>query len=135
MSKKINKKYKLSLNSVSKLQELLQEQYDEADRNIIEIQLEMNKLANSVELNNEIIEAKAKYAKAMNDFIASKDKAIGRKLEIAKLMSEIIKHNGDTKKANESIELPEDWTAITEKIVNSPIVLEENNKTEKYYIK
>lgn len=135
MSKKINKKYKLSLNSVSKLQELLQEQYDEADRNIIEIQLEMNKLANSVELNNEIIEAKAKYAKAMNDFIASKDKAIGRKLEIAKLMSEIIKHNGDTKKAIESIELPEDWTAITEKIVNSPIVLEENNKTEKYYIK
>ena len=95
----------------------------------------MNKLANSVELNNEIIEAKAKYAKAMNDFIASKDKAIGRKLEIAKLMSEIIKHNGDTKKAIESIELPEDWTAITEKIVNSPIVLEENNKTEKYYIK
>lgn len=135
MSKKINKRYKLSLNSVSKLQELLQEQYDEADRNIIEIQLEMNKLANSVELNNEIIEAKAKYAKAMNDFIASKDKAIGRKLEIAKLMSEIIKHNGDTKKAIESIELPEDWTAITEKIVNSPIVLEENNKTEKYYIK
>ena len=135
MAKKISKKYKLSLNSVNKLQELLQEQYDEADRNIIEIQLEMNKLANSVELNNEIIEAKAKYAKAMNDFIASKDKAIGRKLEIAKIMSEIIKHNGDTKKAIENVELPEDWSSITEKIINKVPVNEEEPKKEQYYIK
>ena len=65
MAGKLAKRYKLKLNSVEKIEELLQELYEEADKNIVEIQNEMNKLANSVELNNEIVDAKAKYAKAM----------------------------------------------------------------------
>ena len=93
MTNKLPKKYKLKLNSSQKIEELLQELYDEADKNIVEIQNEMNKLANSVQLDQEIVDAKAKYAKAMNDFITNKDKAIGRKLDIAKLMSEILKFN------------------------------------------
>ena len=84
MANKISKKYKLKLNSIEKIEELLQELYDEADKNIVEIQNEMNKMSNSVQLGNEIVDAKAKYAKAMNDFITNKDKAIGRKLDIAK---------------------------------------------------
>ena len=94
MANKLPKRYKLKLNSAQKIEELLQELYDEADKNIVEIQNEMNKLANSVQLDQEIVDAKAKYAKAMNDFITNKDKAIGRKLDIAKLMSEILKFNG-----------------------------------------
>ena len=86
MANKLPKRYKLKLNSAQKIEELLQELYDEADKNIVEIQNEMNKLANSVQLDQEIVDAKAKYAKAMNDFITNKDKAIGRKLDIAKLM-------------------------------------------------
>jgi flagellar biosynthesis/type III secretory pathway protein FliH len=44
---------------------LLQELYEEADKNIVEIQNEINKLTNSVQLNEEIMDAKAKYAKAI----------------------------------------------------------------------
>lgn len=93
------KRYKLRLNSIEKIEELLQELYNEACKNIEEIQTQMNKISNSVQLNDEILDAKAKYAKAMNDFIVNKDKAIGRKLEIAKLMGEIYKYNGNVERA------------------------------------
>lgn len=83
----------------------MQELYNEACKNIEEIQIQMNKVANSVQLNDEIMDAKAKYAKAMNDFIVSKDKAIGRKLEIAKLLSEILKYNGNLTKASENSDI------------------------------
>lgn len=91
----LKKRYKLKLNSLDKIEELLQELYNEADKTIIEVQNQLNKLANSVDLNNEIADSKAKIAKAINDFIKSKDNAIGRKLEIAKLMTEIHKYNGN----------------------------------------
>ena len=84
----VKKRYKLRLNSLDKIEELLQELYNEADKNIVEIQNQMNKLSNSVALNDEIMDSKTKYAKAMNDFITNKDKAIGRKLDIAKLMTQ-----------------------------------------------
>lgn len=92
---KVKKRYKLKLNSLDKIEELLQELYNEADKNIVETQNQINKLNSSVDLNNEIADSKAKIAKAINDFINSKDKAIGRKLEIAKLMTEIHKYNGN----------------------------------------
>lgn len=99
------KRFKIKLNSPEKIEELLQELYNEACKNIEEIQTQMNKVANSVQLNDEIMDAKAKYAKAMNDFIVSKDKAIGRKLEIAKLLSEILKYNGNLTKASENSDI------------------------------
>lgn len=133
MAGKLAKRYKLKLNSVEKIEELLQELYEEADKNIVEIQNEMNKLANSVELNNEIVDAKAKYAKAMNDFITNKDKAIGRKLDIAKLMSEILKFNGNVKLAVTEGELP-DWQEITNALVDNSDTTNEEN-VEKYHLK
>ena len=133
MAGKLAKRYKLKLNSVEKSEELLQELYEEADKNIVEIQNEMNKLANSVELNNEIVDAKAKYAKAMNDFITNKDKAIGRKLDIAKLMSEILKFNGNVKLAVTEGELP-DWQEITNALVDNSDTTNEEN-VEKYHLK
>ena len=133
MANKLPKRYKLKLNSVEKIEELLQELYEEADKNIVEIQTEMNKLSNSVELNNEIVDAKAKYAKAMNDFIINKDKAIGRKLDIAKLMSEILKYNGNVTLAVTEGEIP-DWQEITNALVDNAIQTEEDN-IEKYQLK
>lgn len=99
------KRFKVKLNSVDKIEELLQELYNEACKNIEEVQQQINKLSNSVQLNDQIMDAKAKYAKAINDFITSKDKAISRKLEIAKLMSEILKYNGNVSKAAENIDM------------------------------
>ena len=132
MANKLPKRYKLKLNSAQKIEELLQELYDEADKNIVEIQNEMNKLANSVQLDQEIVDAKAKYAKAMNDFITNKDKAIGRKLDIAKLMSEILKFNGNVKLAITEGDIP-DWDEITNALVDNTNNIED--ETEKYYLK
>jgi len=132
MANKISKRYKLKLNSVEKIEELLQELYDEADKNIVEIQNEMNKLSNSVQLNEEITDAKAKYAKAMNDYISNKDKAIGRKLDIAKLMSEILKYNGNVKLAVTEGQIP-DWQALQN--VLSDTSDDNKEEIEKYQLK
>ena len=134
MTHKLPKKYKLKLNSAQKIEELLQELYEEAYKNIVEIQNEMNKLANSVQLDQEIVDAKAKYAKAMNDFITNKDKAIGRKLDIAKLMSEILKFNGNVKLAVTEGEIP-DWDEITNALVDNTNVTNIEDETEKYHLK
>ena len=132
MENKLPKRYKVKLNSAQKIEELLQELYDESDKNIVEIQNEMNKLSNSVQLDQEIVDAKAKYAKAMNDFITNKDKAIGRKLDIAKLMSEILKFNGNVKLAVTEGDIP-DWDEITNALVDNTNNIED--ETEKYYLK
>lgn len=134
MANKLPKKYKLKLNSSQKIEELLQELYDEADKNIVEIQNEMNKLANSVQLDQEIMDAKTKYAKAMNDFIVNKDKAIGRKLDIAKLMSEILKFNGNVKLAVTEGDIP-DWDEITNALVDNENTTNIEDETEKYHLK
>ena len=133
MANKLPKRYKLKINSSQKIEELLQELYDEADKNIVEIQNEMNKLANSVQLDAEIVDAKAKYAKAMNDFITNKDKAIGRKLDITKLMSEILKFNGNVKLAMTEGDIP-DWDEITNALVDDT---NDSNRdeTEEYQLK
>lgn len=91
------KRYKVRLNSVEKIEELLQEIYDQACKQITEIQNEMNKLTNSTNLGVDdfSIDAKATYAKSIHDFIGDKQKAIAAKFEVAKFMGEILKHNGD----------------------------------------
>jgi hypothetical protein len=89
------KRMQIRLNSNEKIEQLLQEAYDLTCKQINVIQEEMNKLSNSCNLADVTIEEKTKYAKAMNDFIGSREKAISKKFEIAKLMAEIVKHNGD----------------------------------------
>jgi hypothetical protein len=92
-----SKRYKVRLNSIEKIEELLQEIYDQACRQLNEVQNEMNKLMNSSNLGADGVsmDEKAKYAKAMHDYIGDKSKAISSKFEIAKFMGEIVKHNGD----------------------------------------
>ena len=130
------KKYKLKINSPEKIEVLLQELYNDACKNIEQVQNEMNKLTNSVNLNDEAMDAKAKYAKAMNDFITSKDKAIGKKLDIAKLMTEILKFNGNVAKTFAESEAVGDWEDL---IVNSKENEEKQeepeNKRREYRIK
>ena len=130
------KKYKLKINSSEKLEVLLQELYDEACKNIEQIQTEMNKLSNSIQLNDEAVDAKTKYAKAMNDYITNKDKAIGRKLDVAKLMSEILKYNGNTKKAFEESNTVGDWGELIDKVKTmDEATTDTNNKREEYRLK
>lgn len=92
------KNYVLKLNSAEKLEQLLQEIYDQAVKHFNEIQNEMNKLSNSTNLAEVTLDEKTKYFKAVHDLLGDKQKAISMKFDIAKFMGEIIKNKGDVDK-------------------------------------
>ena len=94
-----NKRIKVRLSSVEKIEELLQEVYDQACRQINEIQSEINKLINSTNLGSDdfTMDDKAKYFKAIHDLTSDKKSAIQTKLDIVKFMGEMVKHSGDVK--------------------------------------
>lgn len=91
----MNQKLKIQLNDKNNLKDLLQETYMLASEQIIQAQNEINKLANSTMLEEEPMEAKSKYSKAINDYLGIKDKAISKKIDIAKILNDIYVHNGD----------------------------------------
>lgn len=103
-------RFKIKLNANEELEALLQELYDETCKNIVEIDREISRLTNSVDLSIETMDGKAKYAKAINDYSTNKNKALATKMDVAKMMVEIIKFNGNSKKALEEMEaIPDDW--------------------------
>lgn len=130
---KLKKGYKLKLNSIEKIEELLQELYNESNKMVNEIQEQMNKLSSSVNLNTEPMDAKTKYSKAMNDFLSNKEKAIGRKLEIAKLMSEILKFNGNVKAVIQESDM--DWDSFKDTLCDMEDDKNETQESEKYELK
>jgi len=95
----MEKKVKIRLNSTEKVEELLQEIYDQACRQLTGIQNEINKLIAGTNLAEATIDSKAKYAKAMHDFHGDQNRALTTKVELVKFMGEIIKHNGDIEDA------------------------------------
>lgn len=130
---KVKKNYKLKLNSIDKIEELLQELYNESNKMVNEIQEQMNKLSFSADLNNQPMDAKAKYSKAMNDFLSNKEKAIGRKLDIAKLMSEILKFNGNMKAVIQESEM--DWDSFKDTLYETDSKEQTKNESEVYELK
>jgi hypothetical protein len=119
----MERKYKVKLSSVEKIEDLLQEIYDQACKQIIEIQNEMNKLVNSTNLADISIDEKAKYAKAIHDFVGDKSRAVAAKFEIAKFMGEILKHNGDINGALNDPNFKQntklDWKTLRDEINSS----------------
>lgn len=93
------KKYKVKLNSVEKIEQLLQETYDIASQTHKSIQEEINKIANTTVVNDLDIDGKEKYAKIMANYYSLMQKANAQKQDIAKLMAEVVKQNGDVKGA------------------------------------
>lgn len=89
------KNYIVKINSVEKIEQLLQEIYDQCVKQYTEIQNEMNKLSNSCNLAEVTIDEKVKYSKAMHDLFGDKEKVLKMKFEVSKLMTEFIKHNGN----------------------------------------
>ena len=130
---KLKKGYKLKLNSIEKVEELLQELYNETNKMVNEIQEQMNKLSSSVSLNQEPMDAKAKYSKAMNDFLSNKEKAISRKLDIAKLMSEILKVNGNMKAVMQESDL--NWEAFKDTLYETDSTPQQKDESEAYELK
>lgn len=83
-------KFKIELNNIQNIREVLQIAYDLSDEQIIQAQNEINKMASATRLQDEVMDSKAKYGKIINDYLSIKDKAISKKVEIAKLMNDIL---------------------------------------------
>ena len=89
--------FKVELNSADNLRDLVQNVIDLADSQIKQAQGEIEKLKKSTDLTQEAMDGKSKYAKAVNDYLSLIDKAMAKKIDIAKLLNEVMAHNGDIK--------------------------------------
>jgi hypothetical protein len=130
------KKYTVKLNNIEKIEQLLQETYDLANRQTTQIQEEINKIANTTVINELDIEGKEKYAKIMNGYISLQQKAIQQKFDVAKLMSEVLKHNGDVNSAINDTKkgaLSFDISKLKQIAANANTA--GNNTTEQYQLK
>lgn len=132
----MEKRFRVKLNSVEKVEAIIQEIYDDSMRQMILIQNKINELEQSTNLSDEPIDMKTKYAKAMHDYITDKEKAIGRKLDVSKLMSEILKTNGDIEKVISDKDimnnLDDEFDQIRLRMSNSEDNSDEKSKTEIY---
>lgn len=133
----MEKRYKIKINSADKLEELLQEIYNQACNQLNQVQNEMDKLANSTNLGEESIsvEDKTKYSKAMHDYLGDKDRAIKSKFEIAKLMSEIIKYSGDVNSALNDPTFAKATKLDIKGLKNAAMSIEDENDTDSYTLK
>ena len=125
-------KLKINLNDGESVRQLAQEIYLLSETQLIQAQNEINKLANATNLHEEAMDSKAKYAKAINDYLGLKDKAIAKKLDIAKLLSDIYQHNGDVKGALENGEAVKNMSfdfSDIRKIVDDSLNEQEKTKT------
>lgn len=130
-----NKKYKVKLDNLEKIEQLLQETYDQACQQHNSIQNEMNKIMNTTVVNDLDIDGKEKYGKIMKEYFTLQQKAVGIKMDIAKLMTEIVKSKGNVKEALESDSLKNsklDFVALRKlaKEASTPA-----NESENYNIK
>ena len=92
-------KLKIQVNDPNVIRDLLQEAYNLADEQLVMAHMEITKMSNAVQLQDTIMDEKSKYGKIISDYLAVRDKAMAKKIEIAKLLTEIYKHNGDVNNA------------------------------------
>lgn len=95
-------KYQVKVNDIENFQALCQTVYDETVGIIAQAEQNINLLKNSTDLKDEMIDGKQKYATAIHNFIGDKDKAVGRRIEIAKLLADLIKNQGNVLKTLEN---------------------------------
>lgn len=131
-------KYKIKINNLDNLSDLLQECYELANTQIVQAQNEINKLANSTRLQDEIMDSKSKYSKAINDYLKIKNDALSRKIEISKILCEIYKHGGNVvetiKDKDATKGMSFDFSKIRD-IVNNNGNYNDSNKTETIELK
>lgn len=135
-----NRKFKLKLNSLEKVESVLQETYDDTQKQQNLILGKISELENSTNLSEATIDEKVKYAKAMHDYITDNEKIISRKIEISKLMAEIFKANGNIEKVmsdkdiKKNIKLDDAFSSIREKLNSgkSLDVDDDSDEPEKY---
>lgn len=130
-----NKKFKLKLNSLEKVEVVLQETYDDTQKQQNLILGKISELETSTKLSEATIDEKVKYAKAMHDYMTDNEKIISRKIEISKLMAEIFKASGNIeqvmsdKDIKKNIRLEDAFSSIREKL-NSGESLDIDNDSD-----
>jgi hypothetical protein len=128
-----NKRINIKLNSDDKIEQLLQESYNNSCRQYIQIQDEINKIANTTVINNLDIDGKEKYAKIMNNYLTLLQKANAQKVDIAKLLTEIKKMSGNVNEALNNIKSG-NMTLDVEKLRKLAINAAKDNDGEKYQL-
>lgn len=136
----MERRYKVRLNSSEKIEELLQEIYDQTCKQINEISNNLNILKNSTNLGEDgiTIDDKVKFSKAVHDYQTDYTKAIGMKLDVAKFMGEVLKFNGDVnaalndKEARKGMKL--DFTSLR-KALSEDLNTDSGNEVKTYQLK
>ena len=124
-------KFKVEIYNSENIKDILQIAYDLSDEQIVQAQNEINKMANATQLQSETMESKARYGKIINDYLTIKDKAISKKVEIAKLLSDILNSYKNSQSTVADVSASKqtfDLTKIKEMVKN---MHEENNNNEK----
>lgn len=94
------KKQDIKVNDKTSLEGLMQEAYNNSCKQITEAQSIINEISKSV--IGEDADDVSKLSKEKINALKQKDSAIKIKVELSKIMSDIIKHGGDTQKAAET---------------------------------
>lgn len=133
---RIIKNFKVELNSADNLRDLVQNIIDLADTQINQAQSEIEKLKKSTDLTNEVMDGKSKYAKSINDYLSVIDKAMAKKIDIAKLLNEVMSHNGDVKAAmEESKKQGLNINALQSMVDEAMLKKEKSNETKTIILK
>ena len=94
------KKQQIKVNNSTSLEGLMQEVYNDACSQINDAQKTINELTNSTEVQD--VDDATKIAREKSNAQKIKDSGIKIKLEVAKIQSDIIKHNGNLDDASQS---------------------------------
>lgn len=133
---KLPKKYSVRLNNVEKIEQLLQETYNLACQQHQHLQNEINKIASTTTLNDLDIDGKEKYGKIMSNYISLQQKSIAQKYDIAKLMSEVLKHGGNINDAlSDDKNIPKTFDLAKLKELANAANTKDDKITEHYTIK
>ena len=128
--------FKVELNSADNLRDLVQNVIDLADSQRKQAQGEIEKLKKSTDLTQEAMDGKSKYAKAVNDYLSLIDKAMAKKIDIAKLLNEVMAHNGDIKAAMEETQKQGfNINALQSMIDETMLKKEKSNETKTIILK
>jgi len=87
------KKQQITVNNIDSIQGLMQEVYNDSCAQINDVQRAINELSNSTIA--ETVDDITKIAREKTNGYKVKDSAIKVKLEVAKLLNDIVKHNGN----------------------------------------
>ena len=133
---RVIKNFKVELNSADNLRDLVQNVIDLADTQINQAQNEIEKLKKSTDLTQEVMDGKSKYAKAINDYLSVIDKAMAKKIDIAKLLNEVMLYNGDIKAAMEDTQKQGfNINALQSMIDETMLKKEKSNETKTIILK